>query len=326
MPAPTCNSPGFSEAVVSVSNLDTWISFFEDVFQWKVAHRGLVGMGIHELWRLPPSAEVEDVLVRDPDALTELGAIRLVKFHGVEQQVARPNAYAWDTGGFFDLHVQVRNLHSLIADMQARGWIGYTQPQRIEVSGVVLDEVLIRGPDGMAFALIERVSPPFQVVEGYRRASPAWNAPQMVSNFTAAYQFYADGLGFKPIIETEMAPPADGENLYGLPLSVARQTKTQLAFFHPTGERGAVGSVDLLHLDGLEGRRHDTTTQPPNLGLVVIRYPVSGLQHYADAITSTGVAIKAGPVDVELTGLGATRAFAVHSPEGARLEFYEKSA
>ena len=246
-----------------------------------------------------------------------------MKVHNVDQQTARPNAYAWDTGGFFDLHVQVRDLESLVNDMQTKGWIGYTLPQRLEVSGVVLDEILIRGPDGMAFALIERIEPPFQIVEGYRRVSPAWNAPQMVRNFTNVYRFYADGFGFKPTIETEMAPPSDGINLYGLPLSVAKETTTRLAFFHPSGERGTPGSVDLLRLVGLEGQRHDTTTRPPHLGLVAIRYPVTGLQAYADAISLAGVDIVTGPLDVDIGGIGATKAMAVQSPEGAWVEFYE---
>ncbi len=273
---------------------------------------------------MPQSVDVEEVLVRDPDAETDLGAIRLVRFSNIAQQHARPNAYAWDTGGFFDLHIQVHDLQSLYADMQGRGWIGYTEPQRIEVSGVVLDEVLIRGPDGMAFALIERVSPPFQVVDGYRRASPAWNAPQMVSDFTAAYRFFADGLGFKPTIESEISPPADGQNLYGLPLSVAKQTTTQLTFFHPTGQRGAIGSIDLLHLVGLEGNRHQQTTKPPHFGLIAIRFPVNGVAEYADAVMEAGITLNSPITDLDLTPFGTTTIFSVRSPEGAWIEFFEQ--
>jgi len=326
MPSITCNSPGFSEAVISVSDIDSWITFLERVFKWEVVCCGEPAPGVHGLWRLPKSARIVEAFVRDPNAQTDLGAIRLVQFSHIDQQQARPNAYAWDTGGFFDLHVQVRDVHALFEDMQRDGWSGYTPVQRLEVGGVVLDEVLIHGPDGMAFALIERVSPPFQVVEGYRRVSPAWNAPQMVADFSAVHRFYADGLGFIPTIETEMPPAPNGDNLYGLPLSVGKQIPTQLAFLHPTGTRGAIGSVDLLHLVGLEGRRLGSTTRPPNFGLVLLRYPVSDLDAYIAAIGVAGIKMHTGPVDIELDPIGSIRVASVLSPEGAWIEFYEQKA
>lgn len=321
----TCDSPGFSEAVVIVTDLDPWADFFERIFEWDITHRGSADDRVSDLWHLPATARIEEMVVSDHEAQTDLGAIRLVKIHGVEQQPARPNAYAWDTGGFFDLHVQVHDVRTLFEDMQRSGWCGYTPVQRLDVSGVVLDEVLIHGPDGMAFALIERVSPSFQIVEGYRRVSPAWNAPQMVADFSAVHDFYNDGLGFQPTIETEMPPDPSGENLYGLPLSVGKTTATQLAFFHPTGQRGAVGSVDLLHLVGLEGRRLGSTTRPPNIGLAALRFPVRNLEAYVDAIQGAGVKVHSGPVELHLAPFGSVRACSVLSPEGAWIEFYEKT-
>lgn len=323
MTAPVCDSPGFSEAVVSVRDINAWIDFLEGVFQWSVVYRGAADDSLRAFWRLPQTVAIEEALLREPNAETGSGAIRLVQFKNIEQRQARPNAYAWDTGGFFDLHVQVRDVHGLFANMERAGWIGYTPPQRLSVSGVVLDEVLIRGPDGMAFALIERISPPFNVVEGYERVSPAWNAPQMVSDFAAAHRFYADGLGFKPTIETEMAPDPNGENLYGLPLSVAKTTSTQLAFFHPTGVRGAIGSVDILHLVGLEGRQLTNQAHPPNLGLIVLRFPVRNIEEYEAAVQQAGVDIASPLTDVKFLPEGSAQAFSVVSPEGARLEFYE---
>ncbi len=318
-----CNSPGFSEAVVSVTDLEEWSRFLEDVFEWQKVYRGKADASLHALWAQPDDVKIEEALFREPEAQTDQGGIRLIKFHNVNQVQARPNAYAWDTGGFFDLHVQVYDVHALFEAMQQRGWLGYTEPQRLDVGGVVLDEVLIRGPDGMAFALIERVSPPFQIVEGYRRVSPAWNAPQMVRDFTAVYDFYSNGLGFKPTIEMEMPPAPDGENLFALPLSLAKETKTQLAFFHPTGERGAIGSVDLLHLTGVEGRQLGDRARPPNLGLLILRYPVTGLQTYVEAIQKKGVSLHAGPHDVNLPPYGKCNIVSVISPEGAMLEFFE---
>ncbi len=323
MAVPACNSPGFSEAVVSVSDLESWITFFEDVFEWNVIYRGPAGRGVRDLWQLPSTVEIEDALVRDPDAPTTLGAIRLVQFKNVAQCQARPNAYAWDTGGFFDMHVQVRDVNGVFEDMQRLGWTGYSQPKRIEVNGVVLNEVFVRGPDGVVFALIERVSPEFQVIEGYRRVSPAWNVPQMVAGFDTSYQFYANGLGFKATIDAEMPPEPDGDNLYGLPLNVAKETNTRFTFFHPTGERGAIGSVDILRLVGLQGHRFGEQTRPPNLGLILIRIPVVGVESYAAAVTKAGVEITGGPIKIDLNPFERTKAFSVRSPEGAWIEFYE---
>lgn len=323
MATPSCNSPGFSEAVVSVSDLAYWTAFLTDVFQWQLSHAGAVDRNILSLWNLPADVTAEETLFNEPNAETSLGAIRLVKFHGAQQAHARPASYAWDTGGFFDLHVQVNDVHALYQDMQQKGWQGFTEPKRLDVSGVVIDEVLVRGPDGMAFALIERVSPPFQVVNGYTRVSPAWNAPQMVADFTAAHQFYSEGLGFKPTIEAEMPPAADGDNLFALPLSLGKTTTTQLAFFHPTGQRGAIGSVDILKLQGVGGRALGHSTKPPNLGLLLLRFPVENLTAYAADIKSTGVELFSDLSKVTIDPHGPCNMFSVQSPEGAILEFYE---
>lgn len=323
MTNPICNSPGFSEAIVSVSDLAYWTEFLSDVFKWQLNHSGPVDRNIHTFWHLPEDMHAEEALFSEPNAKTSLGAIRLIKFHGATQKHARPAAYAWDTGGFFDLHVQVNDVHELYRDMQQKGWQGFTEPKRLDVSGVVIDEVLVRGPDGMAFALIERVSPPFQVVDGYDRVSPAWNAPQMVADFTAAHQFYTEGLGFKPTIEAEMPPTADGDNLFALPLNVAKTTTTQLAFLHPTGQRGAMGSVDILKLQGVTGRALGPTTKPPNLGLLLLRYPVENLSAYAAGVKAAGVELFSDISSITVEPHGQCNAFSVQSPEGAILEFYE---
>lgn len=326
MTTPTCNSPGFSEAVVSVSDILYWTDFFTSVFKWEIVHSGQPDERLRSHWRLPDIVEIDEVLFEDPTAKTSQGSIRLVKFSGVHQQYARPASYAWDTGGFFDLHVQVNNVHALYREMQQAGWQGFTEPKRLDVSGVIIDEVLVRGPDGMTFALIERISPPFQVVDGYQRVSPAWNAPQMVSNFTAAHRFYAEGLGFKPTIEAEMPPTPDGDNLFGLPLNVAQSTTTQLAFFHPTGKRGAMGSVDILHLRGLAGRSLGQSTKPPNLGLLLLRFPVKNLIDYAADVAASGIEFYSEPTALNIDPLGPCLAFSVRSPEGAILDFYEVTA
>ena len=73
MAAPVCKSPGFSEAVVSVSDLQYWVDFFEETFQWEVTHTGTGGRVVHGLWHLPDTADIEDVVVREPAAQTKLG-------------------------------------------------------------------------------------------------------------------------------------------------------------------------------------------------------------------------------------------------------------
>jgi hypothetical protein len=322
---PHCQSDGFSEAIISVSDLESWVSFLESVFRWDVIARGRSGDDLHRYWGLPHSTQSEFVLMGEPSARTDLGRIRLMKFEGVRQIQARPNAYAWDAGGFFDLHVQVHDVHGLFNDMQKRGWRGYTEPQRLDVGGVLIDEVLMQGPDSVSFALIERVSPPFQIVDGYERVSPAWNAPQMVQDFAAAHRYYADGLGFIPTIELEMPPAETGENLFGLPASLARSTSTSLAFFHPKGERGAIGSVDILCLNGVEGRHLGDRTHVPNLGLCLLRYEVSGLDEYIQAISDSGLPIRSGLATVDILPYGKCKMASVSSPEGAVIDFFERT-
>ena len=63
---------------------------------------------------------------------------------------------------------------------------------------------------------------------------------------------------------------------------------------------------------------------PCNLGLNLLRFPVDNLPAYADHLERQGIGVEQGTrIQARLEPYGEARMFAVKSPDGAWIEFYQ---
>ncbi len=176
--------------------------------------------------------------------------------------------------------------------------------------------------DGIVHAMIQRIDPPLSPEEAdFSGFSRSINSSQIVDDLEPTHRFFTDVLGFEERFrETWSHAPEDGANIFGLPLNIARTLTGRAVGYHPPGESG--GAVETVLLEGLEGHDFSDRSAPPNLGILAQRFPVKGLDAYAEHIATKGVQVT-GPMTLALAPFGETQAFAVACPNGSRFEFYE---
>jgi catechol 2,3-dioxygenase-like lactoylglutathione lyase family enzyme len=90
---------------------------------------------------------------------------------------------------------------------------------------------------------------------------------------------------------------------------------------HPAGINE--GSVELLRFEGAEGRDVSSRAVPPNLGILMLRFPVGDIDAFAAHAASEGIEIVMPPLTVELAPYGVRKLLAVRGPGGAWIEFFE---
>lgn len=94
-----------------------------------------------------------------------------------------------------------------------------------------------------------------------------------------------------------------------------------MAIVHPDGTND--GSVELLQIDGLHGHDHADRAVAPNIGLFAARFPVADADAAAAAILARDGSLHCAPCDITIAGIGRTRLFAIRTPDGAILEFFQ---
>lgn len=312
---------GWREAVVSVSDMRQQVQFFKQIAGWQIISRSRLQAEQIAHWQLPAHASGHQVLMHNPGS--ESGFIRLVQFEGVQQQQIRSNTQSWDTGGLFDLNVRVADMQQMFKQMQASGWQAATDPIQFKFGPFVVKEWLSRGADGLVLALIERLQPKLEGWPHLKKLSRAFNSTQTVHDMQASLHFYRDVLGFKLYLEHKGVSEAPGENVLGLPLNAAMHHEQTIYILHPEGINE--GSVELISFDGIKGRDVSSLAAPPNLGLLMLRFPVTGLAALAEHLQNNQVnKIKLTP-GLTMPPYGEVDLLSVQAPEGAWLEFFEEA-
>jgi len=313
-------SAGYREAVFSVADAERYRAFLETVAGWEVRHRGSVDERLLEAWALPADAKAAEIVLANPG--TDRGFVRLVQFAGVDAVQIRSSAQSWDTGGFFDVNSRVLDMAAKFAEFQAADWQAVSDPVEFAFGPFVVKEWLVRGPDGIVFALIERVSPPLEGWPALKSMSRLFNATQVVEDFAAAKRFYVETLGFSVYLDHEGASKAPGPNVLGLPHNVATEVTRKVTIVHPQGTNE--GSVEILAFDGATGRDFSSRAAPPNLGILTLRFPVADIDAFHEHALDSGLEIAMPPLTVELAPYGRLELMAVRGPGGVWLEFFEE--
>ncbi len=310
---------GFREVVFSVSDLEGATKFYQEVAGWEVAIAGPADPALARHWGLAPDQPVRQALLKNPG--TEHGFLRLVSFPGAAQRQIRSSAQTWDTGGIFDVNVRVLDIHRKFTELRDRGWQFYSDPIRFSFGPFVVWEVLARGPDGVVFAMVERVQPPLEGWPHLRELSHIFNSTQIVADFDRSLEFYRDKLGFKIYLEHEGPSEEAGPNVLGLPHNLAAEISRRVVILSPDGSNA--GSVELIGFDGLTGADFSDLAVPPNLGILVLRFPVADLAAYRQRLAGHGIEPVNGPSTLTIEPYGEVEAMTVRSPEGAWLEFFQ---
>lgn len=308
----------WSETIVSVEDIPAASRLFREAGGWTVRQRGSVAPAEIVYWKLPVTARGSFERLCAPKADT--GCIRFVRWTGVAQRPIRRAARAWDTGGIYSVMVRSDNVPALYDQALKLGWWAESEPIRFTFGASDLRNVVLVGPHGINLAVYERISPAFTAFP-VGRISQTFNSMRMVRSKVAARDFYRETLGFWMAFDSDRAPKDRARSNFGIPFNYTDVAWRNAAALAPIA--GETGRVEVMQIDGFEGSDLSEFAQPQNLGIVSVRFPVTGLAAYRANLESKGVAIAYAAKRVPVTGIGRIDLFAVRDPDGNITEFYE---
>ena len=309
---------GFSEVIFSVRNLERDKSFYSKTCGWDIVHEGEVDKSILDFWNLPDTATADEVILKYPGK--EGGKVRLISFQNVEQKHIRDSSQSWDTGGIYDVDVRVLDLDEKIEAFQSQGWSGYAPAKTYHFNEFHVTEILMRGSEDIVFAMIKRHAPQLEGYPMLKHISHVFNSSQIVKDIGISKDFFINKLGFTQYSEFNAEDGPAGPNVFGVPYNYYDKIARRISIVSPDGRNE--GSVELVQLDGLEGRDYSSDAIPPNLGILMLRFPVDNLSEFEDHIMNNGVEIHLkGRSHIE--PYGTCNVIVIKSPDGAWMEFYE---
>jgi len=310
----------WSEAVVSVSDLNASSQWLLEHGNWRITSEGELARAELDYWRLP--ASISGSYRRICAAQAETGCIRYIRFDGVEdQRTIRPAARPWDTGGIFSIMLRSENVQKAFDAALGMGWWAESLPYRFSFGGSDLVNVVIRGPHGVNYALYERESPPFEAFP-VGPLSQAFNTMRMVKHQPTSLAFYRDRLGFDVLFDAPFTDPEPRSNNFSVPANLATTLTRRAAVAQPLLP-AETGRVEVMQFEGFDGRDFSASASPPNLGILSVRYPVGRLSAYRQDLAAKGIEASYSATEVSIDGLGTTTIFAIRDPDGNLTEFYD---
>lgn len=310
---------GFKEVVFSVRNLERDKRMYADLGGWEIIHNDSLGRAQLDFWNLPETATAESSLLKYPGR--DFGMLRLISFSGVDQSHIRSNSQSWDTGGIYDVDLRVKDIEKKIEDFHSYGWTGFCDFEEYHFEHFHVSEILMKGSEDMVFALIQRHAPTLEGFPLLKEMSHIFNSSQIVKDIEVAKDFYLNKLGWQIYLESISENSKAGPNVFGIPHNIYPNTKRKIYILSPDG--GNEGSVELVEIEGLTGRDFSQQCAPPNLGILMLKYPVENLKAYSVHLEANGVTINNQAKGIDFAPYGKADVISVQSPDGAWLEFYE---
>jgi catechol 2,3-dioxygenase-like lactoylglutathione lyase family enzyme len=317
---------GWQEALVHVADPAPFVAFLTQDAGWRVLHRGPVAPQMLAAWGLTPPGQPglavrgREVLLANPGDAK--GWVRLVTLDGVTSEPIRPAAQAWDPGGWYSIMTRSRDATAIYRAAIARGWTAANTPQEFTFGGVRLRNVVIRGPDGVNFAVYERITPLLEGWPTIRGLSRGFNAMTMVADFEAERRFFQEGLGFGAWFIGPYEDTGPTPTNFGLPVNLAPQVPRRSGILWE--QPGEDGRVEIMRFEGLDGVDQSARASFANRGIVSVRIPVASLEAWTARAQAAGITVHSAPGPLVIRPYGPVRHAWVRSPGGAIVEAFEQ--
>jgi len=313
---------GMQEVVASVSDARRIVRVFTAIGGWSVRKLPDAPREQRQAWHVPRHCRRIEQWLLVPEREVR-GYVRLVKFHGVSQQIMRSSGRTWDTGGIFDVDVFARDVRKVYRELQALGWTAYGDPVDYGWGGFDVSQVVATGPDGLVIAVLQPRRAPQASFPRYRGFSRVFNSSLIVKDYDATHRWFCDVLGWKYMAEGDLNGVVEpGQNIFGIPMPHALVTRRRCGIVHPEGLND--GSLETIGMPDLQGRDFSGACVAPNLGWLSWRFPVADANAYADALVRRGGQLYAEPATLQLAPYGEVVSFSVRTPDGAILEFFQR--
>ncbi len=300
---------GIKRICVSVSDLEKSLAFFTGDMELTEVCRGCLDeQTVTALYGLESSA-AEYAMLKNEEQPTLL---QLISFTNTPKRSIREGRPSWDFG-YYDVAFRAKNNSWAYEHFRDLGFDYYCPPTRYVADWINLDvlEGVLKGPDAMPMALIERLKEPIPRFEGM--FSIFTDVAQTVASGEEASRFYEGVLGLSKVFDEEL-PDGLVDDIVGVP----HGTHTRMLMF----AGGNTPITECLEYS-IKGSPMSDVAKPENVGVFATAYETEDLDALLERCTAAGFETAVPPVRLQLEPYGEIRLARVNGPSEMSVELFQ---
>lgn len=300
---------GIKRICVSVSELEKSLAFFTGEMELTEVCRGrLDEQTVAAVYGLGSSA-AEYAMLKNEEQPTLL---QLICFTNTPKRPIREGRPSWDFG-YYDVAFRAKDNSWAYEHFRDLGYDYYCPPTRYVADWINLDvlEGVLKGPDAMPMALIERLKEPIPRFEGM--FSIFTDVAQTVASGEEAARFYEGVLGLSKVFDEEL-PDGLVDDIVGVP----HGTHTRMLMF----AGGNTPITECLEYS-LKGRPMFDVAKPENVGVFATAYETEDLDALLERCAAAGFETAVPPLRLRLEPYGEIRLARVNGPSGMSVELFQ---
>lgn len=294
---------------VSVSELEKSQAFFTGEMELTEVCRGrLDEQTVAAVYGLGSSA-AEYAMLKNEEQPTLL---QLICFTNTPKRPIREGRPSWDFG-YYDVAFRAKDNSWAYEHFRDLGFDYYCPPTRYVADWINLDvlEGVLKGPDAMPMALIERLKEPIPRFEGM--FSIFTDVAQTVASGEEAARFYEGVLGLSKVFDEEL-PDGLVDDIVGVP----HGTHTRMLMF----AGGNTPITECLEYS-IKGRPMSDVAKPENVGVFATAYETEDLDALLERCAAAGFETAVPPLRLRLEPYGEIRLARVNGPSGMSVELFQ---
>lgn len=300
---------GIKRICVSVSELEKSQAFFTGEMELTEVCRGrLDEQTVAAVYGLGSSA-AEYAMLKNEEQPTLL---QLICFTNTPKRPIREGRPSWDFG-YYDVAFRAKDNSWAYEHFRDLGYDYYCPPTRYVADWINLDvlEGVLKGPDAMPMALIERLKEPIPRFEGM--FSIFTDVAQTVASGEEAARFYEGVLGLSKVFDEEL-PDGLVDDIVGVP----HGTHTRMLMF----AGGNTPITECLEYS-IKGRPMSDVAKPENVGVFATAYETEDLDALLERCAAAGFETAVPPLRLRLEPYGEIRLARVNGPSGMSVELFQ---
>lgn len=300
---------GIKRICVSVSELEKSLAFFTGEMELTEVCRGrLDEQTVAAVYGLGSSA-AEYAMLKNEEQPTLL---QLICFTNTPKRPIREGRPSWDFG-YYDVAFRAKDNSWAYEHFRDLGFDYYCPPTRYVADWINLDvlEGVLKGPNAMPMALIERLKEPIPRFEGM--FSIFTDVAQTVASGEEAARFYEGVLGLSKVFDEEL-PDGLVDDIVGVP----HGTHTRMLMF----AGGNTPITECLKYS-IKGRPMSDVAKPENVGVFATAYETEDLDALLERCAAAGFETAVPPLRLRLEPYGEIRLARVNGPSGMSVELFQ---
>lgn len=301
---------GIKRICISTTNIEKSQEFFSnDIGLSIVASAGFSEAEVEQLFGIRGSS-AKYVMLKNEEQPTLL---QLIEFSKTPSVIIRDGRPSWDYG-YYDVAFRAKNNSAEFDYFTGKGFEYYCPPTRYVADWINLDvlEAVLKGPDNIPMALIERLKEPIPEFSG--RFSIFTDCAVTVRDGDEATRFYVEVLGMEKVFD-EVLPDGLVDDIVGVP----HGTQTRMLMY----SGGNTPITECLEYS-LKGRSMSDTAKPENAGIYAVAYETEDVHALVNLAAEKGFGMVRGISKVVMEPYGEILTAVISGPSEMLVEVFQR--